>query len=230
MVSKEGQRLLRRHLAKQKAKATIGRLVTNFKKLNETKYFQKVDSGPEQKIYDFSNTGTAADNVGQTQNIMNNIAQGTNVGQRVGLKIVLKSIQLSGDIYNTLTALTTLGGGESVRMCIFIDKQANGNSISTPQNLVYSTGGSQTSCMTGRDPAYLDRFDVLWVETFELCSGGPNAFRYDKFIKCNIPIRYAGSAASTALTNALYVGFTGTQPVASACIVRFNCRVQFTDE
>jgi len=143
---------------------------------------------------------------------------------------VIKSIQLSGDLYNSLTGLIALGGGESVRMCIFIDKQSNGNSISTPQNLVYSTGGSQTSCMTGRDPAYLDRFDVLWVGTFELCSGGPNAYRYDKFIKCNIPVRYAGSAASTPLTNALYVGFTGTQPAASACITRFNCRVQYTDE
>jgi len=196
----------------------------------ESKFFKKTDSGPEQKKYDFSNTGTAADNVGQTQNIMNAIAQGTNVSDRIGLNIVVKSIQLRGDIYNTLTNLTTLGGGESVRLIVFVDKQSNGNAISTPQNLVYSTGGSQTSCMTGRDPAYLDRFDVLYSREFELCSGGPNAFRYDKYIKCNIPVRYAGSAASTPLSNAIYVGFTGTQPLATACIVRFNCRIQYTDE
>lgn len=196
----------------------------------ETKYFQRTDGGPEQKTYDFSNTGTAADNVGQTQNLLNNIPQGTNIGQRIGLNIVVKSIMIHGDFANTYANLQAMAERESVRMVIFVDKQANGNSISTPQNLVFSTGGSQTSAFTGRDPAYLDRFNVLWTEQINICSLGPNACRYDKYIACNIPVRYAGSAASTPLSNAIYVGFTGTGAAANAGITRFAVRIQYTDE
>lgn len=200
------------------------------KATKENKFFQKVDSGPEQKVYDFPNTGTVGDNVGRTQNLLNNIPQGTNVGERVGLNIVVRSIMIHGDFANTAAKLAALGDTESVRMCIFVDKQANGNSISTPQNTVYSTGGTQVSAFTGRDPAYLDRFDVLWMDELNICSLGPNACRYDKYIKCAIPVRYAGSAASTPLTNAIYVGFTGTGAVANAGTARFNVRIQYTDE
>lgn len=221
---------VKQELAKHAAARVIQRAMKRPKSAPSSKYFKKVDSGPEQKTYDFLNTGTAADNVGQTQNLLNNIPQGTNIGQRVGLNIVIKSLQIHGDYFNTAAKLIAAGDSDSCRICIFVDKQANSNSISTPQNLVFTTGGAQTSAFTGRDPAYLDRFDVLWVEQLNLCSLGPNATRYDKYIKCNIPVRFAGSAASTPLTNAIYVGFTGTAAAANAGITRFAVRIQYTDE
>lgn len=223
-------KFIRNELAKNAAATVIQKAVRRSRSAPTSKFFKKVDAGPEQKTYDFLNTGTVADNVGQTQNLLSAIAQGTNIGQRVGLNIVIKSIQLHGDYASTAANLIAAGERDSMRLIVFVDKQSNGSSISTPQNLVYATGGSQTSAFTGRDPAYLDRFDVLYVEQLNLCSLGPNAARFDKFIKCNIPVRYGGSAASTPLTNAIYVGFTGTAPLANAGVCRFACRIQYTDE
>lgn len=195
----------------------------------DSKFYQKTDTRPEQKYTDNLNIGTAIDSVGAINQITNAILQGTAAqDNRIGLNIVVKSINISGFCYNSIANLTA-NQGEKIRWYVFVDKQANGSA--TGGTNVYTQLGTVLASSSARDMAYLDRFDVLAMDEFYLSAAGPNIQDFSRYIKVNIPVRYAGSTASTPLTNAIYVmAVSSNNSGANKGVVCWDARMQYTDE
>lgn len=210
-------------------------LKRKFKKPVQQKFFQKQDMGAERKTFNATKTAALVDNAASTSiQIVGQMAQGTDNGQRVGSKIRVKSIKFAGMAGLSTTGLNTapynLANMETFRVCVYVDKQANGNTSVTPSN-VYDNNSTSACVFSGRTQEYLDRFDVLYEEIFIIGNAGPNMFKWDKYIKCDIPCKYASPSAATPISNAIYayvqcsIGVTVNAP-----LTYFNVRLVYTDE
>lgn len=98
-------------------------------------------------------------------------AQGDNFQDRDGRKIMVKKLQIRGEINfvlaNTLTGATT--GPNYVRLVLVKDMQTNGATLATPANIIGMGNGSDgnaaltadAACMAPTNPAGWGRFRVL---------------------------------------------------------------------
>lgn len=82
--------------------------------------------------------------------------------------------------------------GDSVRVALVYDRSPNGTATTYGQ--VYSTAvGNGAFGM--RNMSYIDRFDVLAVDEVQLCAAGPNASRIDRYVNCELEIRFDGTGS-----------------------------------
>jgi len=155
------------------------------------------------------------------------LAQGTNANQRIGQRIVIKSIQVKGTV--TLPA-----GGTDTDLwdCWLIqDSQANGAGAAIAD--FFQAGGNLRDQL--REMANGQRFKVLkhWAIDLNADAGVAAAFggdiqHFECFLKCNIPIVYNGAAGGIAeiRSNNLLMIYGSSAGVATAA---GNARIRFTD-
>jgi len=169
-------------------------------------------------------TNGVADATGFVQ-LLNGCAQGSDIGDRVGRQIMMKSIQAK--LYSYVTPAT--GVDQVHRLMIVYDRQVNGSlpSIATILNTVtpYSM----------KNLNYRKRFKILMDKTFVLSASGEDSSQmYTEFYrKLRHPVEFnAGNAGTVAdiITGSLYLVSVGNIGAgAPAGVVTGNLRVRYTD-
>lgn len=201
-------------------------------KMTGSKYFKKEFSGPEIKYLD--TTPNASLTTGGAATNLVNMQQGTAQGQRVGTKIEVVSIEYdyavsvaTADLSNTTSYPTNQN---SVKVAIVLDKQCNGTTAAYSDVFAASGAGAPYEF---RNIAQRERFDVLAVERIELNSGGNNAERSHRFIKCKIPIIYnnnnAGTISDLSSNNLLLVYADENSSAARYTQIYGKVRVHYRD-
>lgn len=185
----------------------------------------------EKKFFDTSIGLPAGGNAVSASNsqgaILVGIAQGTGASQRIGQKIIVKSIQLK------LQAVLASGAVDADIMHVYLwqDTQTNG-AYPALTDIYANSGPIGTNLRTMEESA---RFKLLKHFVFQLNSdaGVATAFggdiRQDEcYLKCNIPIVFNSStgAIGEIKSNNLIMTFGSSNSTAT---VSGNARVRYTD-
>lgn len=193
----------------------------------------------EKKVIDIA-VGSIQVNTTASINLLNGTVQGTDYTQRIGRKIVLKSVYIRGYVRLEATA-GAAGAGEPqlARMIIVVDNQPNGTVFAITDLLMSANVSSQLN-LNNRD-----RFSILcdkewvfdpWVGGLAPISGycGRAIHAVKKYKKINMETIFnAGNAGTIADMNsgALYMVWLGSQPVGVTNDVNaiVSTRVRFVD-
>lgn len=162
---------------------------------------------------------------------LNQIAEGTEINQRVGRHLTPKGIDVCVSIAGA--AVTTL---DFIYIALVWDKQPDGTtpSYATIMDTASTTNAWQAFKNTLQ---YRDRFTILWEERSVLendtaVASTPNNFEnnfYRKYIdlsKKNLKCEYIGSGAGTPATGGLYIIYIDS---AAAAQMGYTCKFTYTD-
>lgn len=182
--------------------------------------------GPELKDIETAVTGASLDTTGSVT-LLNGVAQGQDLTDRIGRKFSMKSILLRFTVIYGAAAVS----GSIARWLIVYDKQTNGVA---PAVLDVLTVGSPTAFnnLTNRD-----RFIVIYDKIHNIGTGpaNDNGFSYVmKYRKCNLETTNGGTGATVAsiATGGLFLIGVSDRP-AGTTAPRFesaSVRVRFTDD
>lgn len=198
----------------------------------------------ELKTIDLAATATSVDTTGAFV-LLNGCIQGTDITERVGRKINVKSVFIRGRVEPAQAQIPAAAGGAETlgqlwRMIVFVDMQPNGAAPAVTDLLNTAAAHSQLN-LNNRD-----RFRILKDKQFAC----PNSFKaftaagsaagnlggsfgYKVFRKLDLETIYnAGNAGTIAdmTSGALYVFWIGT--VAAGVVdglATYTARVRFSD-
>lgn len=204
-------------------------------------------STTEKKWVDVNYTTSHMDNVGNF-NLLNGLAKGTDVYNRIGRRIKMIRLNIRGYLFwNNNGAVP---GADMMRAFLVYDREPNAAApvIGDVLQGTDATGATSSSSIAHMNLNNADRFLILkeWLfsqsAATNLIAAGPNGpqavptmtelpFKYSK--KLNLDVRYnAGTAGTIAdiTTGALYFVTYGIQTNANHQYdVAFSSRVRFTD-
>lgn len=170
---------------------------------------------------------------------------GTDMTNRIGRKILIKSFHIRGFVNSEITNNATATGNtlpQHVRMMIVWDTQPNGFPLTLAELLVSNDSGSQLN-LNGRD-----RFKILcnkeWVlDPFHFSNAAGNSFcssvnqikLVKKYKKCNLEVVFNavnGGTISDISTGALMMVWVGNAPAGANSDSNFvgTTRVRFQDK
>jgi len=178
--------------------------------------------GPEIKKWDvnqgFASVGTSAPYI---NSLCNNIAQGTNVGNRVGDRIHVKGVDVVFDITAFSAAAPSF-----VDLFLVWDKQPDGT-IAAASDIFTST----TTNLTFGTIANLERFEVKRRERINMDSGVGLSAAPKWHLSAEMAVRYASAAGWPQTNDLLIVALCpGTTGGTSGINLSYSARVHFTDE
>lgn len=182
------------------------------------------DSG-EFKVVDAYSTITA--DTSTSVALLNGIAPGTGLDQRVGRQVTMRSVQLK---YAVNPTTSTNIADQIVRVVLVHDKQPNGTACAATDVLQYATVFAPRNVDNRR------RFTILYDRTHYINSygetgSGTNIQQY--YHRLRHPVIFnSGSAGTVAdiVTGSMYLIVLGTySPGASASNVSYYSRIRFTD-
>lgn len=176
--------------------------------------------GPERKKWDVSVGSTLVANASPyILSLTNGIAQGTNVGNRVGDRIKCKALDLEMNV----TAQGTTTG--FVDVMLVWDKQPN-NTIASVSDVLTFTNTN----LTFGNISNLERFQVLRREQINF----DQASKLSECVKWHMPLDMATrfpSAAGWPITNdLLVVAVSGGAAGTNGANIAYIARLTFTDE
>lgn len=184
-------------------------------------------SAPEIKDYDVQ-VGTTSVVTG-TPYILSQtsaIAEGAALGNRVGAKILLKSVDIEMNVTTSPGVSITAATGCQLDVFVVWDKQPSGSTPTVGAILV-----SPTTNLTFGNTNNLERFVVLRRKSFVFdVSSGMNAI-YREHIPLSLACRF-GDATGAPQTNDIYVVAVSPNAVGAGNItanISYVSRVKFTD-
>jgi len=170
-------------------------------------------------------TATAAATTASAVTLLDGIARGDEINERIGREVTLRSIQISGVSYVT----PATGIDQNHRVLIVYDRQTNAAALTAAQVL------SAVSCYAPRNLENRKRFKILFDRTWHLnASAEPNSQRIFKFYRrLAHPVTFnAGDAGTVAdiVTGSLYMVTLGSAaPGATSGEVLVSSRLRYTD-
>lgn len=193
-------------------------------------------TGPELKVVDV-NIGNATSiplSTTATVNPLNELNTGAEMYQRIGRKVMFKTLHFTGNIIPSNIAGSALVA-DYIRIWVIYDHEQN-FSVATYNQLIQSvnfTGATSSTSYDFTAPGYFERFEVLADIKIDAAntdlnttpvSGAvtdysKNEVNINRYIKLrNLTSHYDPGAAIPALpvTGAMYLVTQGTQPLASA--------------
>jgi len=183
-------------------------------------------SSPELKFIDtsVSTNLTAASLAFSTPQLLNGVATGSSATDRIGRKIIMKSVYLRA----TVRAGTGSAGASPIRCIIFYDKQANAAAPAATDLLLANEFNSMNN-LSNRD-----RFVVLSDEMTEpVGTQIEQARAHVVYKKINLETLFnAGSAGTIGdiTSGSLYIMFAQTSDIITvAGQVVYRARVRYTD-
>lgn len=227
--SRIGRLLAARRARLRIPRSLVGRVVTS------GFYGRFQPQGPEMKFLDTVEAPTAVGTAGVVaQQSLNIVPQDDTQSGRIGRKIVVKRLQLRGQIL--LPATTTAANtADRMRILVIQDCQANGSSPSIGTLMASSDINSYL------DLANSSRYRVLSDKMYTLvatAAGAPTGTpsfgavlkSFTIYKKVNIPIEYDSSASTGAITtirsnNIAVVAFTQN----NLATLGFTARIRYTD-
>lgn len=187
-------------------------------------------SGSELKFLDTVLAPTVALNTGNVNPNIVVIPQGDGESERVGRKVVIKSIYFRG-LTELTTAASVTDADDVVRIIVVQDKQANGAAFAVTDYL--QTADFQSH----RNMSNISRFRTL--ADFQMTMNATAALASDtcesnklwtKYMKCNIPMEYDNTATSGAIStqrsNSVAVLMISQQ---QRCDVSYTVRIRYSD-
>lgn len=190
-------------------------------------------------------------NTNGSANVLNLVQAGTGSWNRVGKKIRMKSLRLSGVATFSITPTFATGASQdtSIRMVVVYDKQPSGAALPSFDTIFGSTDQSGTeSTITIFDPPRYDnmeRFTVLRdckIDNPDMAvpafGSGPtqtNPVVFDEFIKLKgIDTVYSGQSVPMTIsdisTGGLYVYFRSlTNSAIASCTITGMARLRYYD-
>lgn len=210
-----------------------------YKKRNySNKLFEKKSGIPERKeLLSENSSGSLSVSYTPTFQYVSGIAQGTGLSQRVGNKVLLTSFQIKGCVGNTTTQLATWEalnvGARTFRLVVVYDHAPNGAAPAFSD--IYDQSGSSVYWpFANRVPANMERFTVLIDENHLQCSGGPNGFCFERYVRMNLPCVFnntSSGAITGATIGALWVVVVDNNGSgANQGNVQWRAKLQFTDD
>lgn len=194
----------------------------------------------EKKVIDINSTSYAVENTGTQLQLLNGCVAGSQIFNRIGRKINLKSLQIRGFIFGDAST-----GVTRVRMVIVFDKQANGAAptwanIMQSQNIAGTTA-SDVNAMVNLDNR--DRFEIIrdltytlgpWSDTAtQSYAAGTQIVNIDEFMKLgNRETVYNAGTAGTIgdiQSGSLYMFLISNQPAATGAAANLAFRTRFID-
>lgn len=164
--------------------------------------------------------------------LLNGAATGTDFTDRIGRKIIMRSLYVKGVIYPE-DDITT----ESILRCIIVyDMQANGAAPVITDVLKSSAPLSQLN-LNNRD-----RFKVLYDKHYiigktnntatQAVSNGHNLFQFKKFIRLRHEVLFSGTTAAigSIQTGSLYFIFLSSTAAGSSPNITWSSRIRFEDQ
>jgi len=156
------------------------------------------------------------------------ISQGPGPNQRVGRKVMLKSIDIRGQL-QLQVALVPTDASDIIRLMVVQDKQANGAAFTVTD--VLTTG----KWLQHTNLEQEDRFRILCDNTYNMDNPyGPrceNSLPYRINIKLNIPIYYDNTSTTgqiqTQQSNSIAVLLVSEGGVTRH---EYACRIRYSDE
>jgi len=191
----------------------------------------------ERKVIDVASSTYQVNSTGSFT-LLNACVQGSDYSNRIGRKIVVKSVYIRGLVYPE--AATGSAPVIQCRMILLVDNQPNGSAPAVTDVLNTGTATSQLN-LNNRD-----RFKIIRDQTFVLgpqtwvagplisVSGSPSVHDVNCFAKINLETIYnAGNAGTIADINsgALYMLWIGSTVAASPGDgnAQVSSRVRFVD-
>ena len=177
----------------------------------------------EFKSVDFG--GTLAVNSDVTYAFLNGISPGTEIDQRVGREVTMRSIQFQ-------YVLRPLAGGvdQTARVLLVYDRQTNATALTADQVL------STVTTVAPRNLENRKRFKILYDRTHVLSppAVANTAVSRRFYRRLSHPVTFNSLGMGTIgdiITGSLYAIFIGTEdPGATAATVTFSSRVRYTDQ
>jgi hypothetical protein len=176
--------------------------------------------------------GNSISNTTGVISLMNGVAEGHGVNQRIGRNIVVTDIQVKGEwvypmssVYNTPSQFGK-GIQMGVRTMIIVDRQCNGSAPLASDFLDGNTGLTNGWTIVGYNETNADRFHILYDKTStleaeimiydtdptvgittDIVAYGKRNLPLDIALKCEIPVQYkgTGNTVSSINSNAIYL-------------------------
>lgn len=154
------------------------------------------------------------------------IPQGAGSNQRIGRKVILKSLHIAGRI-TSVSGPTTDQSADTVWCWIIQDRQSNASNASVAD--VWNVSEAHQAM---RNLDQNQRFKIL--KCFEIKvdygqSGVSVNSPFEEFLKCNIPVTWTGGAGGSPITNNILVYMGTSNNLSNILRAAFTFRVRFTD-
>jgi len=120
--------------------------------------------------------------------LLNGVAQGTAATQRLGRRIVMKSLLLKG----TVTLAATSTGSSPLRFLVVYDTQTNATAPAATDVLLADNNISPMNLSNSRRFKTLCDINIPCIGT-----GGPQSVSFDRYIKMNLPVEFNTGSAGT---------------------------------
>lgn len=132
---------------------------------------------------------------------INTLSQGSQISQRIGNKVVIKSLRVKGTILPSETADSTDYG--MVRVAVVYDKQTNGTAPAATEIFasIDSAGAFTTQFQAPLKITNKKRFTVLRDENFVINGINDSAHKIDWYIKRKMPVEYNSTATPPTVAN-----------------------------
>jgi len=192
----------------------------------------------EKKVFDRTMNGFGADNLTGTAALLCNPVLGSDMNQRIGRKIIMKSIYIRGCIKRTpsINMVNAIVGPYLGRMILVYDQQPNGAAIAASDVLDNVDSWSHLK-LDNRD-----RFKILYDKEFALDSwwlDAPTAGNWNrdtqaikKYKKLNLEVIFSSSTGTIGdiQSGALWLIFVGDRPLNDDAQFFLRTRVRYVDQ
>lgn len=187
-------------------------------------YYGRGPSRVEFKAVDTS-LNIACDTTGAVA-LLNGIARGDDINERIGRKVVLRSIEMRVESVST----NTTGLDQNHRVLVVFDRQANATAL-TPADVLTAVDINSPRNLTNRS-----RFKIIYDNLHHLNASGESGSHkvIDWYKRVWFPVTFNSGDAGTIAdiqTGSLYLVVVGNQaPGGTAGAVGGKVRVRYTDE
>lgn len=188
---------------------------------------------PELKVIDVAQQDQALV-AGGSVTLLNGVATGTDITNRVGRKLNIKSLKIGVNVFNQANVSSNLSIGVSCKVSIIYDSQPNG--AAPAYTAIYNVAHPLSPLNLNNR----DRFKVLWTKNFVvgsyttsagslLATGSPTNSTKTGYKKCNLPVIFGGTGATIAdiQTGAIYI--CAVADVSLGAAFDYNSRIRFVD-
>lgn len=194
---------------------------------------------PERKCFDIKpmwSAETIDDYTAYSQYALTIIPGGSAEGQRIGNKVFVKSLHITGQVRASVSNSSC-----SFRIAVVLDRSPNSVANPSWSDIWESSGTSLTNLNPLRNSSTLNRYVILYSRIFQvgyitqtgtnLASIGSAALPR-KFIniykKMNLPVTYTDTSGATPQTNCISI-FAWSDTTVNTPQADMNCRVEYVD-
>ncbi len=192
-------------------------------------------TGGELKFFDTTATFATVAAAGEINASLNLVPQGVTESDRIGRKMTIKRLDITGDIIMGPLAGSATGSFDRVRVIVYLDKQANGATAAVTDIL------ETADILSYRNLANSGRFVVLSdkIQNMVLTAGGgdvggadsnfPAVIKTYKMGKsCNIPVEFSATTGAITEVRSNNIGMLAIAETNLVSAFKFNARIRFS--